>query len=85
MRRINPAVPITVRRGGFKVRTIARLKFAAGPEVAGWVNYRNKVYPVFRDPKGTLYLNEDGWASTRHYPLTAERDDHRDMTPRFRF
>jgi len=85
MRRINPPVQVTVRRGGFKLRTIARLKFEAGPDVAGWVNYRNKVYPVFTDPRGNLYLNEDGWASTRRYPLTHERDDTRNPAPGFRF
>jgi hypothetical protein len=85
MRRVNPAVTVSVRRGGFKLRTVARLKFEAGPDVAGWVNYRGKVYPVFTDPKGNLYLNEDGWASTRAYPLTHERDDTRNPAPRFRF
>jgi hypothetical protein len=49
------------------------------------VNYRNKVHPVFTDPKGNLYLNEDGWASTRRYPLTHERDDTRNPAPGFRF
>ena len=85
MRRINPPVQVTVRRNGFKLRTIARLKFEAGPDIAGWVNYRGKVYPVFIDPKGNLYLNEDGWASTRRYPLTHERDDTRNPAPGFRF
>jgi len=85
MRRINPPVQVTVRRNGFKLRTIARLKFEPGPDVAGWVNYRGKVYPVFIDPKGNLYLNEDGWASTRRYPLTHERDDTRNPAPGFRF
>lgn len=84
MRRINPPVPVTIRRHGFKVRTISRLTFEAGPEIAGWVNHLGKVYPVFRDPKGGLYLNEDGWVSTRRYPLTAERDVPRAM-PRLKF
>ena len=84
MRRINSPAQITIRRNGFRVRTISRLKFEAGPEIAGWVNHRNKVYPVFRDPQGALYLNEDGWTSTRRYPLTAERDITRTM-PRLSF
>ena len=77
MRRVSPAVKVSVRRGGFRVRTIERLKFEAGPEIAGWVNYHGKVYPLFKDPRGNLYLNEDGWASTRPYPLTREGDDYR--------
>ena len=77
MRRISPAVKISVRRNDFRVRTISRLKFAPGPEIAGWVNYHNKVYPLFRDPGGDLFLNEDGWASTRPYPLTRTGDDYK--------
>jgi len=84
MRRINPPVQVTIRRGGFKIRTISRLKFEPGPDIAGWVNHRGKVYPVFREPKGGFYLNEDGWTSTRPYPLTAERDIPRNM-PRLSF
>ena len=60
---------------------ISRLKFAAGPEIAGWVNYRNKVYPLFKDPNGALFLNEDGWASTRRYPLTQADDDYAGWKP----
>lgn len=75
MRRISPPVNISVRRNGFRVRTISRLKFEAGPEIVGWVNYRNRVYPLFKDPGGALYLDEDGWASTRHYPLVRGEDE----------
>ena len=72
-----PPVRIVVRRNGFKVRTVSRLKFETGPEIAGWANYKNKVCPVFKDPNGNLFLNEDGWASTRHSPLTRTDDDYR--------
>ena len=72
MRRVNPPVTISVRRAGFRLRTISRIKFAAGPEIAGWVNYRGKVHPVFKDPGGALFLDEDGWVSSRRYPLTFE-------------
>jgi hypothetical protein len=41
------------------------------------VNYHNKIYPLFKDPGGNLFLNEDGWASTRHYPLTRTDGDTR--------
>ncbi len=81
MVRVSPPVQIAVRRKGFKVRAIARLKFEPGPEVAGWVNYSNKVYPLFKDPNGNLFLNEDGWASTRRYPLTRTDDDYRNWKP----
>ena len=84
MRRISPPVKISVRRNGFRVHTIARLKFEAGPEIAGWVNYRNKVYPLFKDPGGALYLDEDGWVSTRSYPLT-RCEDHSPKPGGFRF
>ena len=60
MRRVNPPVTVSVRRNGFRIRTIARLKFEAGPQIAGWVNYRGKVYPLFQDPGGALFLDEDG-------------------------
>ena len=86
MRRVNPPVTVSVRRHGFRVRTISRLKFEAGPAVAGWVNYRNKVYPLFQDPGGALYLDEDGWASTRRYPLTLDEDAVKKRKPGgFRF
>jgi hypothetical protein len=86
MRRISPPVKISVRRNGFRVRTISRLKFEPGPEIAGWVNFNNKVYPLFRDPGGDLFLNEDGWVSSRHYPLTRTDDDFRAWKPGgFRF
>ena len=86
MRRVNPSVSIAVRRNGFRIKTVSRLKFEAGPEIAGWVNYRNKVYPLFKDPGGALYLNEDGWASTRRYPLSLGDDDYRSRKPGgFRF
>jgi len=86
MRRISPPVKVSVRRNGFRVRTISRLKFDAGPEIAGWVNYRNKVYPVFKDPGGAFYLDDDGWASTRHYPLIRGEDDFKSSEPSsFRF
>jgi hypothetical protein len=81
MRRISPPVKVSVRRNGFRVRTIARLKFEAGPQIVGWVNYNNKVYPLFEGPGGELFLNEDGWASTRHYPLTRADDDYRSWKP----
>ncbi len=77
---------VSVRRNGFRVRTIARLKFEAGPEIAGWVNYRNKVHPLFKDPGGAFYLDEDGWASTRRYPLTLAEDHFSSRKPGgFRF
>ena len=86
MRRISPPVNVSVRRNGFRIRTISRLKFEAGPEIVGWVNYRNKVYPLFKDPGGAYYLDEDGWASTRHYPLTRDEDDFKSWKPGgFRF
>lgn len=31
-----------------------------------------KVHPVFKDPGGALFLDEDGWVSSRRYPLTFE-------------
>ena len=69
------------------VRVIERLKFEAGPEIIGWVNYHNKVCPLFKDPSGGLFLNEDGWASTRRYPLTRSDDDYGNRVPgaEFRF
>jgi hypothetical protein len=85
MRRVSPAVKISVRRGGFRVRVIERLKFEPGPEIAGWVNYHNKVCPLFKDPSGGLFLNDDGWASTRRYPLTRDDDDYRKSGGGFRF
>ena len=86
MRRINPPVNISVRRHGFRVRTIARIKFESGPAIAGWVNYRNKVYPLFRDPDGALFLDEDGWVSSRRYPLTLAEDNFKNRNPGgFRF
>ena len=72
MRRVHPPVTLSVRRNGFRIRTISRIKFEAGPEIAGWVNYRNKIHPVFKDPGGALFLDEDGWVSSRRYPLTFE-------------
>jgi hypothetical protein len=72
MRRVNPPVTISVRRDGFRVRTISRIKFESGPEIAGWVNYRGKIHPLFKDPGGALYLDEDGWVSSRRYPLTLD-------------
>jgi len=57
----------------------------AGPEIAGWVNYRNKVYPVFKDPGGAFYLDDDGWASTRHYPLIRGEDEMSGKPSGFRF
>ena len=72
MRRVNPPVTVSVRRNGFRLRTISRIKFESGPEIAGWVNYRNKIHPLFKDPGGALYLDEDGWVSSRRYPLTLD-------------
>jgi len=86
MRRVNPPVTISVRRHGFRIRTISRLKFEAGPEIAGWVNYRGKVYPLFKDPDGALFLDEDGWVSSRRYPLTLAEDNFKIRKPGgFRF
>ena len=87
MHRVSPAVKVSVRRGGFRVRVIERLKFEAGPEIMGWVNYHNKVCPLFKDPSGGLFLNEDGWVSTRRYPLTRSDDDYGNKVPgaEFRF
>ena len=48
--------------------------FEPGPAVAGWVNYKNKVHPVFKDSGGKLFLNEDGWAAARQQPLKGDRD-----------
>jgi hypothetical protein len=85
MVRVSPPAAIAVRRKGFKVRTIARLKFEPGPAVVGWVNYNNKVCPVFTDPNGKLFLNADGWASTQAYPLTRGDEDDRGEDAEFRF
>jgi hypothetical protein len=86
MRRVNPAVTVSVRRNGFRIKTISRLKFEAGPEIAGWVNYRGKVHPVFKDPGGALFLDEDGWVSSRRYPLTLGDGDFKPRKPGgFRF
>ncbi len=86
MRRVNPPVTISVRRNGFRLRTISRIKFEPGPAIAGWVNYRGKVHPLFQDPGGAFYLDEDGWASTRRYPLTLDDDAARKRKPGgFRF
>jgi len=85
MRRVNPPVTISVRRDGFRVRTISRLKFESGPEIAGWVNYRNKIHPLFKDPGGALYLDEDGWVSSRRYPLTLDDGSKNRKPGGFRF
>ena len=85
MHRVSPPAKISVRRNGFKVRVIARLKFDPGPQIVGWFNYDNKVCPLFKDPVGDLFLNEDGWASTRRYPLTRTGDEYRRSGGGFRF
>ena len=85
MRRVNPPVTISVRRDGFRVRTISRIKFEAGPEIAGWVNYRGKIHPLFKDPGGALYLDEDGWVSSRRYPLTLDDASKNRKPGGFRF
>ena len=85
MRRVNPPVTISVRRDGFRVRTISRLKFESGPEIAGWVNYRGKIHPLFKDPGGALYLDEDGWVSSRRYPLTLDDGSKNRKPGGFRF
>ena len=71
MRRVNPPVTISVRRHGFRLRTISRIKFEPGPAIAGWVNYRGKVFPLFQDPGGALYLDEDGWVVVATVRLTS--------------
>jgi len=85
MRRVNPPVTISVRRDGFRVRTISRIKFESGPEIAGWVNYRGKIHPLFKDPGGALYLDEDGWVSSRRYPLTLDDGSKNRKPGGFRF
>jgi len=85
MRRVNPPVTISVRRDGFRVRTISRIKFESGPEIAGWVNYRGKIHPLFKDPGGALYLDEDGWISSRRYPLTLDDGSKNRKPGGFRF
>jgi len=85
MRRVNPPVTISVRRDGFRIRTISRIKFESGPEIAGWVNYRNKIHPLFKDPGGALYLDEDGWVSSRRYPLTLDDGSKNRKPGGFRF
>ena len=85
MRRVNTPVTISVRRAGFRVRTISRLKFESGPEIAGWVNYRGKIHPLFKDPGGALYLDEDGWVSSRRYPLTLDDGSKIRKSGGFRF
>ena len=85
MRRVNPPVTISVRRDGFRVKTISRIKFEAGPEIAGCVNYRNKIHPLFKDPGGALYLDEDGWVSSRRYPLTLDDGSKNRKPGGFRF
>jgi len=86
MRRVNPPVTVTVRRHGFRIRAISRLKFEPGPPIAGWVNYRGKVHPLFQDPGGALFLDEDGWVSSRRYPLTLAEDNFKNCKPGgFRF
>jgi hypothetical protein len=77
MGKASQPVSIAVRRHGFREKVISRLTFAPGPPVAGWVNYRNKVYPVFRDQGGKLFLNQDGWVASRVYPLRTDRDANR--------
>jgi len=64
-------VNVSVRRNGFRQKIISRLMFEPGPAIAGWVNYRGKVHPVFKDSGGKLFLNEDSWAVTRQQPLKA--------------
>ena len=85
MRRVNPPVTISVRRDGFRVRTISRIKFEPGPEIAGWVNYRGKIHPLFKDPGGALYLDEDGWVSSRRYPLSLDDGSKNRKPGGFRF
>jgi len=86
MRRVNPPVTISVRRHGFRLRTISRIKFESGPAIAGWVNYRGKVYPLFQDPGGALYLEEEAWPRPRRYPLTLDEDAVKKRKPGgFRF
>jgi len=49
-------------------------------------NYRGKVHPLFKDPGGALFLDEDGWVSTRRYPLTLAEDNFKSRKPGgFRF
>ncbi len=85
MRRVNPPVTISVRRAGFRVRTISRLKFDSGPEIAGWGNYRGTNQPLLKDPGGALYLDEDGWVSSRRYPLTLDDGSKIRKSGGFRF
>src|SRR5579872_1839107 len=69
MGKVSPPVNVSVRRHGFRQRIISRLMFEPGPPIAGWVNYKKKVHPVFRDDGGRLFLNEGGWVAARQQPL----------------
>ena len=68
---------ITVRRKGRKVGIIKRLRFERGPEVVGWANYKNRIYPLFSDGQGGLYLEETGWTATDQRPLRRNPNESR--------
>jgi hypothetical protein len=70
-------IKITVRRKGRKVGMIKRLRFERGPEVVGWANYKNRIYPLFSDGQGGLYLEVTGWTATNQRPLRRYPNDER--------
>jgi hypothetical protein len=88
MYRISEPSRISVRHNGREVTTVKRLRFERGPEVVGWVNYRGKQHPIFKDEKGKLYLDQDGWVRLANRPLQRSAEDYKMWTafgPRFRY
>jgi hypothetical protein len=81
MGKANAPVHVSVRRHGFRQKVVARLMFEPGPAISGWVNYKNKVHPVFKDANGRLFLNEEGWVAARQQPLKGDRDHVRTGKP----
>ena len=85
MGKANAPVTVAVRRYGFRQKIISRLMFEPGPPVSGWVNYKNKIHPVFKDGSGRLFLNEEGWVAARQQPLKGDRDHLRKPDDGFDF
>jgi len=52
-RMATPPVQIVVRRNGFKVRTVSRLRFETGPEIAGWCQI-TRTRSIRLQPHGNL-------------------------------
>jgi hypothetical protein len=74
---------IMVRKRGRRIGIISRLKFELGQEIVGWANYKNRVYPLYSDGKGGLYLEENGWTATSPRPLTRTAEGYRLWTKGF--